>query len=103
MTRTIITSLALGALVTACTPAQLQRFEANRQRVEAECVAARDDYEAIAAGRDNACAIINLLPATVGDVSTEPAKSACKASARVELAAQRVARVCAAVEALGTP
>jgi len=89
--------------VAACTPAQLQKFESARAVVEAECVAAKADYEAIAQGRDDACAVINLLPGEVAGIQTEKAKLACSHSARVESAAQRVVRVCAAIGALGAP
>jgi hypothetical protein len=101
----------------ACTPAQLQRFEAARATLESDCKTAQGDYEAAkseylkySAEADAACAEAKLLPDAIGEVSLVAVKrGAClktnhldAAAERVQSTAQTVTRICAAVEALGT-
>lgn len=104
------------ALLLACTPAELQKLETARSTAEAECAAAKTDYEVAKTEyveyrqlTDDGCKIASLLPDAIDAVSLAPIKRLCgKASVldslakRVDRNAQRAERICSAVKALGS-
>ncbi len=95
--------LTIALLIPACLPqfacsaAQLQQLDTTVAKVTGECQAARADYETIAAGVADACAVVNLLPESP---EVTKAKFACSHSDAVNRYAKRVDEICGAVAAL---
>lgn len=89
-------TLVLPLLATlACTPAELQKFEAARVSAAAKCADARAALIEVEKSSEQVCGVIGLVPKVPG---LAEAKAACERRGEVTKARANVEYLCTVIE-----